>query len=119
MDNETGIIHFGNTLKVSAPNVPDVLNLAKMVVSPKLTVNLTGTWVRSAGNQETLHIKNGRVHGHPSFILISRIQLSEVRADGAQVALQKDDAMTPSDYCAGVLDYTAKTIVWNLSLIHI
>ena len=56
--------------------VAPVMNLAKMVVAPKLTVDLTGDWLQSGtppSGGQTLHITNDKVHGHPQLFMISKV----------------------------------------------
>ena len=94
-------IRFGNHVVLTPPAVAPVLNLAKMVVTPKYNVNLDGDWVRSAGSQETLHIRNNTMYGMPGFLRPPPVQVSEAGATEAIMAMQKDDDYTPSFYCHG------------------
>ena len=113
MDKTTAKIRFGPELTLTPDVTANILNLAKFVVAPKRTVDLTGDWVRSAGNQETLHVANDRLHGHPSMIDICRISILDMGAQTALLAMQKDDAKTPLVACGGVLTYSTGVIAWQ------
>ena len=76
MDLTTYKIHFGSELRLDPPSpIVSVQNLSQVVATPKVTINLTGDWVRSAGGGETLHVSNSRVHGHPSLSFVTRIAM--------------------------------------------